>query len=59
VPKLTTIPRKTNVKAGVVSMFNIPDAMQTAYQLRNANGLGVENTGAAVFIPQLSEPNPP
>ncbi|HEY0423737.1 MAG TPA: hypothetical protein VGC82_10480, partial [Rhodopila sp.] len=40
-------------------MFNIPDAMQTAYQLRNANGLGVENTGAAVFIPQLSEPNPP
>jgi hypothetical protein len=51
VPKLTTMPRKTNVKAGVVSMFNIPDAMQTAYQLRNENGLGVENTEAAYFIP--------
>jgi len=53
VPKLTTIPRKTNVKAGVVSMFNIPDAMQTAYQLRSANGLGIENTEAANFIPSL------
>jgi len=53
VPKPTTIPRKTNVKAGVVSMFNIPDAMQTAYQLRNANGLGIENTEAANFIPSL------
>jgi hypothetical protein len=60
VPKPTTIPRKTNVKAGVVSMFNIPDAMQTAYQLRNANSLGIENTEAADFIPRLlSASSPP
>jgi hypothetical protein len=32
VPKPTTTPRNTNVRAGAVSMFNIPDAMQTAYQ---------------------------
>jgi hypothetical protein len=31
VPKLTTTPRNTNVRAGAVSMFNIPDAMQAAY----------------------------
>ena len=32
VPRLTTTPRNTNVKAGTVSMFSIPDAMQAAYQ---------------------------
>jgi hypothetical protein len=56
VPKLTTIPRKTNVKAGVVSMFNIPDAKQAAYQPLNDNGLGVENTEAACFIPDILPP---
>jgi hypothetical protein len=45
------MPRKTNVKAGVVSMLNLPGARQTAYQLRNANGLGDKNTGTADFIP--------
>jgi hypothetical protein len=41
-------------------MFNIPDAMQTPYQPRNANGLGIENTEAADFIPWLlSATNPP
>src|SRR5256885_5260252 len=32
VPRPTTTPRNNNVKAGAVSMFNIPDAMQAAYQ---------------------------
>jgi hypothetical protein len=32
VPRPTTTPRNTNVRAGAVSMFNIPDAMQAAYQ---------------------------
>jgi hypothetical protein len=32
VPRPATTPRNTNVRAGAVSMFNIPDAMQTAYQ---------------------------
>ena len=32
VPRPTTTPRNTNVRVGAVSMFNIPDAMQAAYQ---------------------------
>ena len=32
VPRPTTTPRNTNVRAGAVSMFNIPYAMQAAYQ---------------------------
>ena len=32
VPRATTIPRNSNVNPGAVSMFNIPDAMQAAYQ---------------------------
>jgi hypothetical protein len=32
VPRPTTTPRKTNVRAGAVSMVNIPYIMQAAYQ---------------------------
>jgi hypothetical protein len=32
VPRQTTTARNSNVSAGAVSMFNIPDAMQAAYQ---------------------------
>jgi hypothetical protein len=32
VPRPTMTPRNSNVRAGAVSMFNIPDAMQAAYQ---------------------------
>jgi hypothetical protein len=32
VPRPTTTPRNTNVRAGAVSMFNIPYAKQAAYQ---------------------------
>jgi hypothetical protein len=31
VPRPATTPRNTNVRAGAVSMFNIPGAMQAAY----------------------------
>jgi hypothetical protein len=52
VPRPTTIPRNTNVRAGAVSMFNIPDAMQAAYQpTQTDNGLDAINTGAAPFYP--------
>jgi hypothetical protein len=50
VPRLTTTPRNTNVKAGAVSMFSIPVAMQAAYQ-QTKRDLGVKNTGAAEIIP--------
>src|SRR5215212_5111863 len=56
VPRPTTTPRNTNVRAGAVSMFNIPDAMQATYQRRQSNsGLDVTNTGAAPFIPTASD----
>ena len=52
VPRPTTTPRNTNVRAGAVSMFNIPDAMQAAYQpTQTYNGLDAINTGAVLFIP--------
>jgi len=35
VPRLTTTPRNTTVKAGAVSMFSIPVTMQAAYQQTN------------------------
>jgi hypothetical protein len=42
VPKPTTTPRNTNVRAGAVSMFNIPDAMQTAYQRTQSTAASVK-----------------
>jgi hypothetical protein len=44
VPRPTTTPRNTNVKAGAVSMFSIPDAMQAAYQ-QTKRGLGDKTPG--------------
>jgi hypothetical protein len=44
VPRPTTTPRNTNVKAGAVSMFSIPDVMQAAYQ-QTKRGLGDKTPG--------------
>jgi hypothetical protein len=51
-PRQITITRNSNVNAGAVSMFNILDQMQTAYQrVQSKPRLGDENTEAASFIP--------
>jgi hypothetical protein len=42
VPRLRTTPRNTNVRAGAVSIFNIPDAMQTAYQRTQSTAASVK-----------------
>jgi hypothetical protein len=44
VPRLTTTPRNTNVKAGAVNMLSIHVAMQAAYQQTN-RGLGEKTPG--------------
>jgi hypothetical protein len=52
VPRPITTIKNINVNSGAVVMFNIPDAMQAAYQrTQSNNGLDVTNTGAALFIP--------
>jgi len=48
-PKATTIQIKSNVNAGAVSMFNIPDAMQTAHQRMESNTASVMETPRSRF----------
>ena len=51
VPRRATTTRNTNVRAGAVSMFNIPDAMQAVYQETQPTAASMESHQGRVVHP--------